>query len=232
MILTLPLFSWPSFSWPLRARPLALRIDVELPDDSIENELEALHRRLQERGTELATLEAIAPQHDGLVFRYREADGEHYVYVEDTVNKRLAGYTVFNRLVEVDRTADRHLRAPHSRYASVYQRRGLATAVYCWWLDAGQCLITGARQSSPAHALWRRLAARYDMVFVDVRDKTLTLLGRDVDAAVREDLHTRMLLLGRGQCLAALAARIGMHTNGQEVGACVAGPDCTECVPT
>jgi len=33
---------------------------------------------------------------------------------------------------------------------------------------------------------------------VDLRCKQLTYLGREVSLAVRDDLHTRMILLGRG----------------------------------
>jgi GNAT superfamily N-acetyltransferase len=68
---------------------------------------------------------------------FREADGELYVYIEDVRRDRLVGYTVFNRLVELSREADRHIRAPHSQYDPAYQRRGLASAVYRWALDQG-----------------------------------------------------------------------------------------------
>ena len=76
-----------------------------------------------------------------------------------------------------------------------YQRRGIATAVQRWWLDGGRCLISGARQSSGAHALWRRLAARYLLVY----------------AGVRADLFARMILLGHGWDLVRLASRSGMR---------------------
>src|SRR5690606_31500950 len=132
----------------------------------------------------------------GLVFHYREADGEHYVYVEDPARRCLAGYTVFNRLVELDRRADRHLRAPHSKYAPGYQRRGIATALYRWWLASGRCLISGARQSPAANALWHSLAAHHGLVYVELREKVLRHLGLHIDERLRLELHTRMLLLG------------------------------------
>src|SRR5690606_34100269 len=102
----------------------------------------------------------ISTQLPCLVFHHREADGEHYIYVEDVDRGCLAGYTVFNRLIEVNRRLDRFVRAPHSKYAGGYQRRGIATAVYEWALGQGFCLISGARQSQGAHALWRSLAKR------------------------------------------------------------------------
>jgi len=55
---------------------------------------------------------------------WREADWEFYLYVEDLPRKCMAGHTVFKRMVELDRRADRHVRVPHSKYQSQYQRRG------------------------------------------------------------------------------------------------------------
>ncbi|MBB3007108.1 hypothetical protein FHX61_001756 [Cupriavidus alkaliphilus] len=49
------------------------------------------------------------------------------------------------------------------------------------------------------------------MGYVDLRSKTLTWLGEAVDAATRDGLHTRMLLLGRGWTLGAFMARTGMY---------------------
>ncbi|WP_018308662.1 hypothetical protein [Cupriavidus sp. UYPR2.512] len=124
---------------------------------------------------------------------------------------RLAGYAVFNRLIEVGRRADPWVRAPHTKFAPAYQRRGLARAPYRWALDGGLCLLSGARQSAGANALWQALAADYPMGYVDLRHKTLSWLGQAVDAPVREGLHTRMLLLGRGWTLDAFMARTGMY---------------------
>lgn len=177
---------------------LELRIDVHHRPDDIAAELAALHRRLNTPGDTLhgiGTLPALLP---GLVFRYREADGEHYVYVEDPARGVLAGYTVFNRLIEVNRRADRHLRSPHSRYAPPYQGRGIASAVYEWALARGFCLVSGARQSTGAHALWRALARRHPCGYLDIRARRIRYLGPQVTPATRDDLHTRMILLGRG----------------------------------
>ncbi|QAU32706.1 N-acetyltransferase [Janthinobacterium sp. 17J80-10] len=194
---------------PWLARALELRIDVAAPS-GLEQELETLYRRLHRPGDALYGLPVICLNFPGFVFRYREADGEHYIYVEDAARQCLAGYTVLNRLVEVHRRADPYLRAPHSKYAPAYQRRGIATAIYRWWLEAGNCLITGARQSVGANALWHSLAKRYELLYVDLRSKSMRALGRHVDQATQEDLHTRMLLLGNGWHLDRLAACTGM----------------------
>ncbi|WP_456281297.1 N-acetyltransferase [Cupriavidus sp. JZ107] len=191
-------------------RAIELRIDVEHAPDTLEAELQALYDRLYQPGDCLHDIAATPSALPGLVVRYREADGEYYFYVEDTVRRCLAGYTVFNRLVELDRRADRHLRAPHSKFAPPYQRRGLASAIYRSYLDAGHCLITGARQSPGAHALWHALAADYERGYVELRDKALRYLGSDVTEPVLDKLHTRMVLLGRGWTMAALAEATGM----------------------
>lgn len=198
-------------SAPWRSRTTELRIDVSDRPDELHAELDALYGRLHTPGDRLHGIPAIRTDWPELVLRWREADGEYYVYVEDLSRRRLAGYTVFNRLIELDRRADRHLRAPHSKYDAAYQRRGLASAVYRWGLDAGLCLITGARQSPGANALWHALSRRYELGYVDLRDKTLRYLGRDVSAQVRDDLHTRMILLGRGWSMEAFAATTGMR---------------------
>jgi hypothetical protein len=177
---------------------MELRIDVQLPPATVESDLERLYRRLQSPGDALHGIASQPSGLPGLVLRHREADGEQFVYAEDVVRRRLAGYVVFNRLVELDRRADRHLRGPHARIAAGYQRSGVATAVYEWGLGAGLCLISGPRQSSGAHALWRALARRHPLGFVRLRDKALCWLGTQVTAPELEDFHTRMVMLGAG----------------------------------
>ena len=177
---------------------MELRIDVELPSHTVEAELQRMHARLRRFGGVLTGLRTLDIRLPGFAFRFREADGEQYVYVEDLANGRLAGYTVFNRLIELDRRADRHLRGPHSKYGRMYQRRGLATAVYRWALGRGMCLITGARQSAGAHALWHALASSYELGYVELKDKALCCLGAEIGPGSLEDFHTRMVLLGAG----------------------------------
>ncbi|WP_076593575.1 N-acetyltransferase [Herminiimonas arsenitoxidans] len=189
---------------------MELRIDVQLPLSELERELDALNRRLNQPGDILYDLPCIDINFPDLAFRYREADGEHYIYVEDLKRRCLAGYTVFNRLIELNRRQDKHLRATHSKYAPAYQRRGIASVIYRWWLDAGNCLISGARQSVGAHALWHSLNKHYDLIYVDLRDKTLSYLGNEISGQIREDLHTRMVMFGKNRDLVGFAEDTGM----------------------
>lgn len=177
---------------------MELRVDVQLGPVEVEDELKSLQARLQRSGLLNNATEIIKNQFPGLIFHHREADGEHYIYVEDVSRGCLAGYTVFNRLIEVNRRLDRFVRAPHSKYAGGFQRRGIATAVYEWALGQGFCLISGARQSQGANALWQSLAVRHRLEYIEIRDKRINFLGSQVDQATREGLQTRMLLLGKG----------------------------------
>ncbi len=83
--------------------------------------------------------------------------------------------------------------------------------LYRWALDGGLCLLSGARQSAGAHALWQSLGSRYVLGYVDLRCKTLTYLGEQVSTAVQDDLHTRMLLLGHGWSLGRFREATGMY---------------------
>lgn len=187
-----------------------LRVDVNLNPSGIDRELDGLYARLNQPGDALYNLPMLALDYRGLTFRYREADGEHYIYVEDRQRGRLAGYVIFNRLIELSRRADPYLRAPHAKFAAEYQRLGIAGAIYRWWLDAGNCIISGARQSVGANALWHKLSRRYPLTYVDLRNKRLCYLSRQVNENRRQDLHTRMLMLGRGCSLDRLAEQTGM----------------------
>jgi len=212
MTLDWPLVGWPRFDTTVRLwrRPLSLRVDVDHAVRDLEVELDKLHQRLQEMGVMVASEkdEDLLP---GFRVYSREADGELYVYVEDIAAKRLAGYTVFSRLVELDRHADRILRAPHTKIRAAYQRRGLATTIYRRALDQGQCLITGARQSVGAHGLWQALSGLYAHFYVDLRDKRVTYLGDNPQAQVRGALHTRWILLGRNREFEAVATQLQME---------------------
>lgn len=193
---------------------MELRIDVSHDPKRLDEEIGSINDRIRTPGDALHGMSRTLTDDPELVLRHREADGEFYVYVEDLRRRELVGYTVFNRLIELSRRADRYVRAPHSRYHAGYQRRGLATAIYCWGLDAGLCLMTGARQSTGAHALWHSLARRYELGYVDLRGKTLTYLGREVSAQVLDDLHTRMVLLGEGWTVHRFAQATDMRFAG------------------
>ncbi|KWK19073.1 histone acetyltransferase [Burkholderia stagnalis] len=187
-----------------------MRIDVQHCQHTIDDELDTLHARLHQPGHRLYGLPAVTLGASGLIVRHREADGEYFLYVEDPAARQLAGYTVFNRLPEIPRRADRYLRAPHSKFRIAYQRRGLASTLYRWGLDAGLCLISGARQSHGAARLWTMLAHDYLHGFVDVEGRALRYLGECVPDDVHGALHTRRLLLGSGWAVADFAAVAGM----------------------
>lgn len=206
MILALP---FPHFRIPFH-RPAELRLDVD-PSTDRGKSLASVYDRIHKPGDPLHGLPTFGLRDPHLKVRIREADGELYAYVEDMQRRCLAGCTVFNRLVEVDRRADRHLRSPHSRYRAEYQRLGIATAVYDWALATGICLMTGARQSAGAHALWRSLARRYESGFAELRNKKLTYLGRDIDPGDLDRLETRMFLLPAKWSLPQFCAAVGMQ---------------------
>lgn len=190
-----------------------MRIDVDLTHRDVEAELANLHARMRRAGDVLQGLPAIPTGLRDLVLRFREADGEFYVYVEDTARHVLAGCTVFNHVHEVDRSTARYVRSPHSRYAAPYQRSGVATAVYRWALDAGLCLVSGARQSPGAHRLWQSLARTHRLELVRVTGRRLAGVGPAAPCAF-DDLDTRMLLLGAGWTVQALLARGALRSAG------------------
>ena len=183
-------------------RPVELRIDVSpIPPKQLAGECAAIHDRIHTPGDRLYGIPEIPLPDPRYAIRWREADGEKYVYVQDLQEDRIAGFTVFSRLIELDKRADRILRGPHTRFDVAYQRKGLATSIYRWALDSGLCLITGARQSPGAHALWHKLAREYRMGYLDISDKRLRYLGHHVAPEVLDRLNTRMILLGEGWTL-------------------------------
>ena len=195
-------------------RPAELRIDVDHRDDDIARELDTLYQRMGRPDDCLYGMAGAGIAHPGFAFRHRVADGEHYVYAIDAVRGRMAGYTVFNRLVEVDRRTDPHVRAPHARFALAYRRAGIATAIYRWWLDGGNCLLSGARQSSGAHALWQSLARSYRLVYVGLHRRQLSIMPPEQLAGRLNALGTRMLLLGAGRDLERWCAATGVPAPG------------------
>ncbi len=193
-----------------RFRAAELRIDVEPGKAGLVGTLAPVRERMRALADRLREMPSLALGDPGLRARFREADGEFYVYIEDLRSGRLIGYTVFNRLIELSRSAERHIRAPHSQYDPAWQRRGLASAVYRWALGRGICLMSGARQSPGAHALWQSLSLRHEAGFADLRDKQLRYLGREVENDTLGGLHTRMFLLGDGWTLKRFRAEAQM----------------------
>lgn len=187
-----------------------MRIDVNVGEDALERELASLYARLSGPDGRLRDTPALRSGLPGLVLRCREADGEIYVYVEDVARRRLGGYVVFNRLPALTRRADALLRSPHARFAQDYQRRGLASGIYRWALEAGLCLVSGARQSAGADGLWRALMRHHPHGYVALRHRVLDYLGSNVDIPALDALTTRRLLLGTGWTLPTFARAAGM----------------------
>jgi hypothetical protein len=175
-----------------------LRIDVVLPEQEMERELDSLHARWSAQWSQLEIPDGLSFPGRALSFRIREADGEHFIYAIDMARNRLAAYIMMSRLIELDRRADRFLRSPHTKVAAAYRRMGIASTVYRWWLDSGRSLMSGARQSPAAYALWRSLARAHSSVYVSVAGKRVRALPSPLSAHARDDLETRLVLLGEG----------------------------------
>lgn len=175
-----------------------LRIDVALPEQDMEREFDSLHARWASQWPHLEIPDGLSFPDQSLHFRMREADGEHFIYAIDRERNRLAAYIVMSRLIELDRRADRLLRSPHTKVAAAYRRMGIASTVYRWWLDSGRSLMSGARQSPAAYELWRSLARVRPSVYVSVAGKRVRALPSPISAQVRDDIETRLVLLGKG----------------------------------
>lgn len=191
------------FAWrrPLAALLTELRIDVFLPDDRVAADLAAINGRADTLLGQCDVLDGLRLPPSGLEVRTRCADGEHFLYVVDTACQQVVAYITLNRLVEINRRADRVLRAPHTKVATAYQRRGIASSAYRWWLDSGRSLVTGARQSPAARALWMAMARSYRLVYVVIEDKRIACLEQAPPDAVLQQLNCRAVLLGRGASL-------------------------------
>lgn len=184
-----------------------LRIDVDLPEQDMEREFEALYTRWFLQRANLDVPEGLHLPGQSLIFRMREADGEHFIYAIDPQRKRLAAYIVMSRLIELDRRADRVLRAPHSKVAAAYRRMGIASTVYRWWLDSGRSLISGARQSPAAYQLWQSLARVHPAVYVSLAGKRVRALPVPISTKARDDIHTRVVLLAKGCAFESFGSR-------------------------
>lgn len=176
-----------------------MRVDVHYTAAQIDDELAALQHRLRDQATQLQPVHHTA-RLPGFAVRYRCTDGSVFVYVEDLAQRRLAGYTVFRRLDGLDRRSRGAVLSPHSKFAPAYQRRGLASHVYGWMLDGGVCLVSGARQSPAAHALWRSIGRARHLGYVHCGDRHLRYLGTDAPPDAFGDLDTRMVLWGDDWC--------------------------------
>lgn len=175
-----------------------MRIDVDRGGTRLETELDALYPHCLKNAAVDGTI-FLPSLNETPLSRYRRtADGETFLYIEDPEQRWLAGNVTLNRVIGLDRKLDRFIRSPHSRFREPYQRQGLATRLYLEALNAGLCLLSGARQSPGALQLWRSLSEHYPLHHVQLQGKQLVDLGRSIEWKTFEDLHTRLLLCGAG----------------------------------
>jgi hypothetical protein len=197
LTLLMPGMAWTQLLFRLWRFWAELRIDVDLPQPV--SDLEALEHRWRQIVACEADRVAMPGLPSTLEARVRQVDGEYFVYVIDTACQQLAAYITFNRLNELRRRVDLQWRSPHARVASAYRRCGIVSTVYRWWLSSGRSLVTGARQSPGARALWLSLARQHEMVYVRLVHKRVHLLSTgELPAEVMAPLDVRAVLLGAG----------------------------------
>lgn len=184
--------------WPKWAVRLAeLRVDVFLPEDKVQSELDGLNQRRERLLGDAQLLPQLSGLPTQLQVHVRQADGEFFVYVVDRYTGSIVAYVTLNRLIEINRRADALFRSPHTKVAKGYRRRGIASAVYRWWLDSGRSLMTGARQSPAARGLWLHMSREYQLTHVRLERKEVHELGNDLSSHELDQLNTRAVLLGR-----------------------------------
>lgn len=158
-----------------------MRVDVCIDSAEIEADLQAVQRRMEAGRYPLHSLPGLPIGFPGVAFRVRELGTEQRIFSLEEGSGRLIGYSAFDILPEGGRRYFASVRSPHSRYAPGYQGRGIATAVYSWVLSQGRTLVSGARQSVGAHALWRSLGRRMGLEMVRVRRDEITPVEFDED---------------------------------------------------
>jgi hypothetical protein len=80
---------------------MELRVDVQWGSAEMNEELASLHARLDRSGLLMNGTQIIKTWFAHVVFRHREADGEHCIHLMDEAQGRPEGYTTFRRLIEV-----------------------------------------------------------------------------------------------------------------------------------
>mgnify|MGYP001246863093 CR=1 FL=1 len=130
----------------------------------------------------------------------RSAAGKVFIVfplITEGGKEEIAGFVEF---VWPDRLGQRRswsasVRTPHSGLLERYQGRGIVKAIYRWFLDAGNILVTGDLQTPDSNALWRSLSRDYEVVFFNSR-------GEFIDNPTQKQATSkdvRMALLGKGQ---------------------------------
>ncbi|MGE8634345.1 MAG: N-acetyltransferase, partial [Achromobacter piechaudii] len=86
----MPTLALRAFRFPARFVS-ELRIDVNHAPEEVQSELDAIRERMLRSSDRLHGLPEVPTDIPGIVLRYREADGEYYVYVVDVQRDRVAG---------------------------------------------------------------------------------------------------------------------------------------------
>lgn len=171
-----------------------MRFDVRITNEQIEQELTALQARMAHGRHALMKLPVLDMQFPDIEFRVRKIAREQRVYAIDTRCQRLIGYSVFDILPEGSRKLHGTVRSVHSRYAMDYQGRGIATALYTKVLSDGFVLVSGARQSRAAYALWKSLGRRMKFNIVRISPQAIEPLPISERDDRFQDLDVRLQL--------------------------------------
>lgn len=174
-----------------------MRFDVRVHNEDIERELADMQARMERGRHALSSLPRFDLHFHGMEFRVRRIAHEQRVFAIDSGNGRLVGYSVFDILPEGARRYRGSVRSVHSRYAAPYQGRGIASAVYARVLSQGFVLVSGARQSRAAYALWKSLGRRMRFEIVRVSADAIEPLAISENDARFSDLDVRLRLGGR-----------------------------------
>ena len=171
-----------------------MRFDYCVNNEQIEQELASLQARMQRGRHALSNLPLMDMAFPDIEFRVRKIAREQRVYAIDTSSRLLVGYSVFDILPEGSRRLHGTVRSVHSRYAAAYQGRGIATALYTKVLTDGFVLVSGARQSRAAYALWKSLGRRMRFDVVKITPETIEPLKISERDNRFHDLDVRLQL--------------------------------------
>ncbi|HLU03372.1 MAG TPA: N-acetyltransferase [Advenella sp.] len=171
-----------------------MRFDVSISNEQIEQELADMQARMARGRHALGNLPLMQMQFPDMEFRVRKIAREQRVYAIDTRTGLLVGYSVFDILPEGSRRLHSTVRSVHSRYAAPYQGRGIASALYTKVLSDGFVLVSGARQSRAAYALWKSLGRRMRFDVVKITPETIEPLKISERDNRFHDLDVRLQL--------------------------------------
>lgn len=171
-----------------------MRFDVRVSNAEIERDLADMQARMARGPHALSSLPRLDLRFPGVEFRVRTIGHEQRVYSVDARDGRLVGYSVFDILPEGSRRLHGSVRSVHSRYAQGYQGRGIATAIYSHVLAQGFVLVSGARQSRAAYALWKSLGRRTRFEIVRVSRELIEPLAISERDERFHDLDVRLRL--------------------------------------